>query len=226
MYSHWLLMRYANWSHKGNFKNFWTSRETKVYLLWQMLMSWEINSITIHLETKLGVKETYIYSIFPIYCISESMLYLINASAFRGLNVNTVALFSNLTLSWSVMPAAGVLRLPRLLVVVWGLLLRHFLLLVEVSGVEVVPWYMVKVSQDTLQVQTPTELPCSSNIQCAVLASQDPESQHLFCLSDPNTCRIYDLQIPSERDESAKGPVQNCWTKHPAGKSEWMNFFS
>ncbi|KAK3890354.1 hypothetical protein Pcinc_005732 [Petrolisthes cinctipes] len=115
---------------------------------------------------------------------------------------------------WSVMFAGGVL-LPRLLVVVWGLLLPHSLLLVQVSGGEVMTWYKTQVSKDKLQTQTPTDITPNRIIECAVMASQDPGTRHLFCHPDAATCSFYDLKVEAGHKDSAIGPVQDCWTRHP-----------
>ncbi|KAK3868360.1 hypothetical protein Pcinc_026245 [Petrolisthes cinctipes] len=112
------------------------------------------------------------------------------------------------------MSAGGVLLLPRLLVVVWGLLLPHSLLLVQVSGGEVMTWYKTQVSKGKLQTHTPTEITSNRIIECAVMASQDPGTRHLFCHPDAATCSFYDLKVEAGHDDSAIGPVQDCWTRH------------
>ncbi|KAK3868356.1 hypothetical protein Pcinc_026241 [Petrolisthes cinctipes] len=113
------------------------------------------------------------------------------------------------------MSAGGVLLLPRLLVVVWGLLLPHSLLLVQVSGGEVMTWYKTQVSKDKLQTQTPTDITSNRIIECAVMASQNPGTRHLFCHPDAATCSFYDLKVEAGHKDSAIGPVQDCWTRHP-----------
>ncbi|KAK4301979.1 hypothetical protein Pmani_025911 [Petrolisthes manimaculis] len=109
------------------------------------------------------------------------------------------------------MSAGGVLLLPRLLVVVWGLLLPHSLLLVQVSGMEVRTWYKTQVSKGKLEAMTPTEITSQRIIECAVMASQDPET-HLFCHPDAATCSFYDIKVKAGHTDSS--PVQDCWTKH------------
>ncbi|KAK4301978.1 hypothetical protein Pmani_025910 [Petrolisthes manimaculis] len=112
------------------------------------------------------------------------------------------------------MSAGGVLLLPRLLVVLWGLLLPHSLLLVQVSGMEVRTWYKTQVSKGKLEAMTPTEVTSQRIIECAVMASLDPETRHLFSHPDAATCSFYDLKVEAEHDDSAMGPVQDCWTRH------------
>ncbi|KAK3890359.1 hypothetical protein Pcinc_005736 [Petrolisthes cinctipes] len=110
----------------------------------------------------------------------------------------------------------GDILLPRLLVVVWGLLLYHVLLmLVQVSDATVLTWYKVKVSQTTLQSNEVLEVAAVNDLVSAMIGSQNQETHQLFCCTDTGTCRFYDVIVVAGHDDSANGPVEECWTWHP-----------
>ncbi|KAK3867126.1 hypothetical protein Pcinc_027384 [Petrolisthes cinctipes] len=115
-------------------------------------------------------------------------------------------------------PGAGVggdILLPRLLVVVWGLLLYHVLLmLVQVSDATALTWYKVKVSQTTLQSNEVLEVAAVNDLVSAMIGSQNQETHQLFCCTDTGTCRFYDVIVVAGHDDSASGPVEECWTWH------------
>ncbi|KAK3890361.1 hypothetical protein Pcinc_005738 [Petrolisthes cinctipes] len=116
-------------------------------------------------------------------------------------------------------PGAGVggdILLPRLLVVVWELLLYHVLLmLVQVSNATALTWYNVKVSQTTLQSNEVLEVAAVNDLVSAMIRSQNQETHQLFCCTDTGTCRFYDVIVVAGQDDSASGPVEECWTWHP-----------
>ncbi|KAK3890363.1 hypothetical protein Pcinc_005740 [Petrolisthes cinctipes] len=112
--------------------------------------------------------------------------------------------------------AGGDILLPRLLVVVWGLLLYHVLLmLVQVSDATVLTWYKVKVSQTTLQSNDILEVAAVNALRSAAIGSLNQETHQLFCCTDTGTCRFYDVIVVAGHDDSANGPVEECWTWHP-----------
>ncbi|KAK4324241.1 hypothetical protein Pmani_005081 [Petrolisthes manimaculis] len=109
----------------------------------------------------------------------------------------------------------GDILLPRLLVVVWGLLLYHVLLmLVQVSDAKDLTWYNVKVSQTTLQSNEVLELANVNVLRSAMIGNLNQDTHQLFCCTDTGTCRFYDLLVVAGHDDSASGPVDQCWTWH------------
>ncbi|KAK3867129.1 hypothetical protein Pcinc_027387 [Petrolisthes cinctipes] len=111
--------------------------------------------------------------------------------------------------------AGGDILLPRLLVVVWGLLLYHVLLmLVQVSDATVLTWYKVKVSQTTLQSNEILEVAAVNALRSAAIGNLNQETHQLFCCTDTGTCRFYDVIVVAGHDDSANGPVEECWTWH------------
>ncbi|KAK4320142.1 hypothetical protein Pmani_008977 [Petrolisthes manimaculis] len=114
--------------------------------------------------------------------------------------------------------------LPRLLVVMWGLLLYHVLLmLIQVSDATVLTWYNVKVSQTTLQSNELPEVAAVNVLVSAMIGSQNQETHQLFCCTDTGTCRFYDLIVMAGHDDSASGPVEECWTWHSSLPSEYQS---
>lgn len=109
-------------------------------------------------------------------------------------------------------PAAADVPQPRLLEFLLGLLLHHLLLLVQESSGEVVAWYNAQVSLTTLQDQVSTALLSKSDLESAVMVSVDQTTHQLFCCTDDSTCSLYDLAVSANHDDSASGPIQNCWT--------------
>ncbi|KAK4315693.1 hypothetical protein Pmani_013092 [Petrolisthes manimaculis] len=115
----------------------------------------------------------------------------------------------------------GDIQLPRHLVVMWGLLLYHVLLmLIQVSDATVLTWYNVKVSQTTLQSNEIPEVAAINDLVSAIIGSQNQETHQLFCCTDTGTCRFYDLIVIAGHDDSASGPVEECWTWHTPLPSE------
>ncbi|KAK3888748.1 hypothetical protein Pcinc_007223 [Petrolisthes cinctipes] len=107
----------------------------------------------------------------------------------------------------------GDILLPRLLVVVWGVLLYHVLLmLVQVSDATVLTWYKVKVSQTTLQSNEVLEVAAVNDLVSAMIGSQNQKTHQLFCCTDTGPCRFYDVIVVAGHDDSANGPVEECWT--------------
>ncbi|KAK3867127.1 hypothetical protein Pcinc_027385 [Petrolisthes cinctipes] len=85
----------------------------------------------------------------------------------------------------------GDILLPGLLVVVWGLLLYHVLLmLVQVSNATALTWYKVKVSQTTLQSNEVLEVAAVNDLVSAMIGTHQ-----LFCCTDTGTCRFYDVIV-------------------------------
>lgn len=78
-------------------------------------------------------------------------------------------------------------------------------------------WYKVLVSTTLLDDNIPKgEMSALSVTQCASLAAPDPLNR-LLCFKTPGVCTKYDLRVGAKHDDSSKGPVTSCWTRHLTG---------
>ncbi|KAK3879090.1 hypothetical protein Pcinc_016310 [Petrolisthes cinctipes] len=77
-------------------------------------------------------------------------------------------------------------------------------------------WYKVKVSNTTLDGNTPRgERSVRSVAQCTMVASRDPQNQ-LLCFRTPGVCTKYDIVVKANDGDSFNGgdDVTLCWTRH------------
>ncbi|KAK4310488.1 hypothetical protein Pmani_016404 [Petrolisthes manimaculis] len=121
--------------------------------------------------------------------------------------------------------SGGDILLPRLLVVVWGLLLYHVLLmLVQVSDATFITWYKVKVSQTTLlQSNKILELENVNIFRSAAIGNRNMDTHQLICCTDTGTCSFYHIIVVAGHDDSASGPVDQCYTIWYPSPSEYQS---
>lgn len=115
--------------------------------------------------------------------------------------------------------AGGGLQSFRIMLLVWQFL-HHLLLLVQVSGGQVVTWYRTQVSQDALALEKSFPVMSKTAAVGALVASLDKTTHNLLCCPHDSTCSLFGLIVAAGHNDSASGLVQDCWTWHSQGESQ------